>query len=189
MAPLQHITMHRSRDGRQRRLGHPRHVPFGRHQLDRDTYDCYVLRSFLLFIHIVGAAGWIGGGLFAMFGVGNLARAGGPGNGRAIEVLVEKAGIYFGAMFALVILGGVGLVITQDQWGWTDTFVWVGIGAIVVSGVWQGLYASKADAKLLEAVKNESQDRLEALSKWRRTAWVDVAILLVALWAMVTKLQ
>ena len=140
-------------------------------------------------MHIVGAAGWIGGGLFAVFGVGNLARAGGSESGRAIELIVEKAGMYFGLMSGLVIVGGVGLVMTQDQWGWGDTFVWVGIGAIVLSGVWQGLYASKADARLLEAVKNERPDYLEVVTKWRRTAWVDVAILLVALWAMVTKLQ
>jgi hypothetical protein len=124
-----------------------------------------------------------------MLGIGRLAQAGGSSNGRAIEIMVDKAGIFFGIMFALVVGGGVGLVITQDQWGWGDTFVWVGIGAVVLSGVWQGLFANKADARLLEAVKSDSPARLEILRAWRRTAWVDVAILLVALWAMVTKLN
>lgn len=124
-----------------------------------------------------------------MFGLGRLAAEGGISNGRAMEILVEKAGVYFGVMFALVVVGGVGLVITQDQWSWGDTFIWVGIGAVVLSGAWQGLFASKADARLLEAVKSDGPDRHRVLSAWRRTAWVDVAILLVALWAMVTKLN
>jgi hypothetical protein len=103
-------------------------------------------------------------------------------------IIVEKAGIYFGVMFLLVVGAGVALAITQDQWGWGDTFVWVGIGAILLLGIWQGLYASKADSRLLDAVKTESPDRVAVLASWRRTAWIDVAIILFAVWAMVAKL-
>ncbi len=142
-----------------------------------------------MFIHIVGVAGWIGGGLFGMYAAGRLAGQGGSSNGRAMETLFEKAGIYFTIMFLLVVGSGVALVMTQEQWGWSDTFIWFGIGAIVLSGVWQGVYASKADTRLVEAVKSESPDRQRLLAAWRRTAWVDVGILLVAVWAMVTKLS
>lgn len=105
-----------------------------------------------------------------------------------MELIVEKAGVYFTIMFVLVVGAGIGLVFTQEEWGWGDRFIWVGIGAIVLSGVWQGLVAGKSDKKLLDAVKKESPERVAILSSWRKTAWVDVAIILVALWAMVTKL-
>jgi hypothetical protein len=147
-----------------------------------------LVEDVLLFVHIAGAAGWIGGGVFGAYSIGRLAKAGGASNGRAMEVIVEKAGVYFTIMFVLVVGAGVGLVLIEDEWGWGDTFIWFGIGAIVLSGVWQGLVAGKSDQRLLDAVKNESPNRLAVLGTWRRTAWVDVAILLVALWAMVTKL-
>lgn len=146
------------------------------------------LRDILLFIHIVGAAGWIGGGLFAVFGFSRLANEGGQGNGTAMETIVEKAGVYFTIMFILVVGAGVALVLTEDQWGWGDTFVWFGIGGIILSGAWQGLVAGKKDTALVEAVKTDSPDRASILRSWRATSWVDVGILLVIVWAMITKL-
>lgn len=145
------------------------------------------MRDLLLFIHVFGAAGWIGGGLFGLFGLARLARAGGASNGRAMELIVEKASIYFGVMFVLVVGAGVALVVTEEQYGWEEPFIWIGIAAIVASGVWQGLVSSKSDERLMEAVKSESPHRIGVFRNWRRTAWVDVAILLIALWAMIAK--
>lgn len=73
-----------------------------------------------------------------------------------MEIIVEKAGIYLGVMLLVVVGAGVALVITQYQWGWGDTLAWVGMGAILLSGIWRGLYASKADSRLLDAVKTEN---------------------------------
>jgi uncharacterized membrane protein len=145
------------------------------------------MKDVLLFLHIVGAAGWIGGGMFGVYGTGRLAKAGGASNGRALEIIVEKAGVYFTIMFLLVVGAGVGLVFIDDQWGWGDKFIWVGVGAVVASGVWQGLVAGKADQRLLESIKSEDPARIAILGAWRRTAWVDVFILLVAIWVMVAK--
>ena len=105
-----------------------------------------------------------------------------------MEIIVEKAGVYFTVVFLLVLLPGIGFVLTEESYGWGDTFVWFGIGAIVLSGAWQGLVGGKSDEKLLAAVKNDSPDRLAILGSWWRTAFVDLGILLIALWAMVVKL-
>lgn len=147
------------------------------------------LRDVLLFFHILGAAGWIGGGAFGIFVMGRFAKAGGAQNGRALEFMLDRATPYGIVVFLLTVLGGVGLVVTQEQWGWDDTFVWFGIGAVIVEGTWEAVVARKKDEALIEALKKDLPNRLSVLKSWHRTAWVDVAILLVALWAMVTKLQ
>lgn len=146
------------------------------------------LRDILLFLHILGAAGWIGGGMFGLFGFGKLAAVGDQASGKAMETIVEKATPYFTTVFLLVVVPGVALVLTQDQWGWGDTFVLVGIGGIVLSGVWQGLVAGKRDKAMVEALASGSPDKESAVKSWRQTNWVDLAILLVVLWAMVAKL-
>ena len=147
------------------------------------------LRDVLLFFHIVGAAGWIGGGAFGIFVMGRFAKAGGSDKGHALEFMLDKAKPYGVVVFLLTVLGGVGLVLTQEQWGWSDTFVWFGIGAIILEGTWEATVARKKDEALIDSLKEESPNRLALLRSWYRTAWVDVAILLAALWAMVTKLD
>lgn len=143
----------------------------------------------LLFIHIAGAAGWIGAGAFGVFLTGRIGKAGGAERGHALEFMLEKAAPYAITVFLLTVLAGIGLVLTQDQWGWGDTFVWFGIGAVLIEGTWEGIVARRKDQALVDAIKNDSPDRLAVLRSWSRTAWVDVAILLVAVFAMVTKLQ
>ncbi len=147
------------------------------------------LNDVLVFIHVLGAAGWIGGGIFGVFAIGRLAQSEGEGVGGALETLMEKAGAYFTVMFVLVVGAGVALVLTEERWGWGDTFVWFGIGGIILSGVFQGLVARKKDTAMIEAVKNNSPDRGAVLSSWRKTSWIDAAILVVVLWAMVSKLE
>lgn len=143
----------------------------------------------LLFLHIIGAAGWIGGATFAYFYLGQLAKEGGADRGHNMESYMDRLRQYGTVAIPLVLLTGVGLVFTEDQWSWEDTFVWVGIGAIVVSGIWQGAYAKKKDEALVESVKSEDSDRLGRLRRWNQTFWIEVAIVLIALWAMVTKLD
>ncbi len=146
------------------------------------------LREVLVFAHTLGVAGWIGGGLFGVFAVGKLAQSGGQGVGDALENLFEKAGAYFTVMFVLVVGSGVTLVFTEEQWTWGDTFVWVGIGGIILSGAVQGLIAAKKDRALVESVKADGPDRANTLASWRKTSWIDAAILIAVLWAMVVKL-
>ena len=143
----------------------------------------------LLFLHILGAAGWIGGATFSYFYLGQLAKEGGAARGRGMESFMDRLRQYGAVAIPLLLLSGIGLVLTEDQWGWSDTFIWVGIGAVVFSGIWQGVYARNKDEALVKSVKTESKDRLLRLRRWNQTFWIEVAIVLVALWAMVTKLD
>jgi uncharacterized membrane protein len=144
------------------------------------------MRSWLLIFHILGAAGWIGGGLFSWFASNLLARNA-SSTGTAARLIAGSADRYFGPVAVVTLLTGIALVWTQDAWGWTDTFVLVGIGVFVFSAVWEPLVASKAEERLLAAI--ESGDGAgPALGAANRVALVDVGVLLVALWAMVVKL-
>jgi hypothetical protein len=147
------------------------------------------VRDVLLFVHILGAAAWIGAGTFGVYSLRRIGKEGGEERGRTFEFILDKATPYGVVVFLLTVLAGVGLVFTQDQWGWGDTFVLIGIGGVVVEGIWEATVARKKDKALLEALTGASPDRLAVLRTWSQTAWVDVTILLVALWAMVTKLD
>jgi hypothetical protein len=141
----------------------------------------------LLFLHIVGVAGWLGGGLHAFYTYSQIARMGAPAGGEALRGLEKKSGVYFGVTSGLVLLSGVGLVLTSDAFGWTDGFVLIGLGAFILSGVLQSALGRKANQRLTEAATTGSGIDT-AVKSWQfGSAW-DLVILLVVIWAMVTKL-
>jgi hypothetical protein len=144
------------------------------------------IRDGLLTLHILSAAAWIGGGLYSWYAFSHLTRAGGEA-GASVPLLARTADRYFGPAAGLTLLTGILLVLAVDPWGWTDAFVLVGLGVFLFSAIWQPLVANKVQARLLGALAGEG-DTGQALSAFHRSAAVDVAILVVAVWAMVSKL-
>jgi len=144
------------------------------------------MRNWLLFFHIVGAAGWIGGGLHGWFSYTQLARNSST-SGKALLTLAGAADRYFGPVAGLTLLTGIALVWTQDPWRWNDTFVLIGIGVFVFSAIFQPLVGSKAEKTLLDAV-DSGADIGPAMRTSHRVFAIDLAVVLVALWAMVVKL-
>lgn len=144
------------------------------------------MREGLVFLHILGAAGWIGGGLYAWHTYTQLARNT-ETSGRALETLSKRADRYFGPVAGLTLITGIALVWTEDAWTWTDTFVLIGIGVFVFSAVFQPLVSSKTEQRLLASVESGSGVD-DALRGAQRVFAIDTAVVLVALWAMVAKL-
>lgn len=146
------------------------------------------MRDFLLFVHILGAAGWLGGGLFAFQTFPQIARIGRPPTGGdALKGLEKRSGVYFGVTSGLVFLSGVALVLTSDAFGWTDGFVLIGLGAFVLSGVVQSTFGKKANERLSEA-GTTGNDIEPAVRSWQFGLVWDLVILSVVVWAMVTKI-
>lgn len=145
------------------------------------------MHDFLLFLHIVGVAGWLGGGLHAFYAYSQIARMGAPAGGETLKGLEKKSGMYFGVTSGLVILSGVGLVLTSDEFGWTDGFVLIGLGAFILSGVLQSAFGKKANQRLTEAATTGSGIDVAVRSWQFGSAW-DLVILSIVVWAMVTKL-
>ena len=144
------------------------------------------MHNWLLFFHVLGAAAWIGGGLYGWISTTQLARN--PGRvGKSLEIISSAGGRFFGPFVGLTVLTGIALVWTEEAWGWSDAFVLIGLGAVVFSGAWQPLVAQKADTALIEKV-GAGDDATEELSVFNRTALIELAVLLFVLWSMVFKL-
>jgi hypothetical protein len=146
------------------------------------------MRNLLLLFHIVGAAGWLGAGLFAQYAYTRLTRDAPTAAADSLEAIGKKASLYFGTVSGLVLVSGIGLVLTSDAYGWADAFVIIGIVAFVLSGIWQSLVGNRTDARFLAAVKGDGSDPMVALRTWRRVSSVDLAILLFTVYAMIAKL-
>ena len=145
------------------------------------------MRNFLLFLHILGAAGWLGGGLYGFQTYTQVARIGPPTGGDALKELEKRGRMYFGVTSGLVFLSGIALVLTSDAFGWTDGFVLIGLGAFILSGVVQSLAGKKANERLTEAATSGSGIE-PAVRSWQFTSAWDLGILLFVVWAMVTKI-
>jgi uncharacterized membrane protein len=145
------------------------------------------MRNFLLFLHILGAAGWLGGGLYGFQTYTQIARIGPPTAGDALKELEKRGKMYFGVTSGLVLVSGVALVLTSDAFGWTDGFVLIGLGAFILSGVVQSLVGKKANERLNEAATTGSGIE-PAVRFWQIAAGWDLVILVVVVWAMVTRI-
>jgi len=145
------------------------------------------MRNALLFFHIVGVAGWLGAGAHSLITHSTVARLEPPAGREALRTFEKKATLYFSVTSGLVILSGVGLLMTSDDYGWGDTFVLIGLGAFVVSGVIQSVVGRKNNERLLEAATSGA-DVEPAVRAWQRGSMWDFLVLFVAIWTMITKL-
>lgn len=140
------------------------------------------MRDVLLTIHILAAAGWIGGGLYATIAFPRHAARSGPRAVAAVDMALGN--YYFGPVVVLVLLSGIGLVLDSGVYGWSSVFVWIGIGVIVLTGILEGVVFGPAMKRIAES------DELS--SSGRQTLWWGLAtngvIFVVVVWAMVTKL-
>jgi hypothetical protein len=145
------------------------------------------MRNALLFLHIVGVAGWLGGGAYGFMTYSTAARLQPPVGGQVLTTFEKKAAVYFGVAAGLVILSGIGLVLTSEAFGWGSTFVLIGFGAFIVSGVIQSTVGRKNNERLVNAATTGT-DVEPAVKAWQRGSMWDFLILSITIWAMITKL-
>lgn len=139
------------------------------------------MREILLIVHILSAAAWIGGALFALTSFSALANRGGLSQIADVDEAVGSK--YFGASVVLLLLSGVALVLTSDAFGWGDAFVLIGIGIVVVDGALEGTFFGPRMKASYEAEDLSSFRRLVKLS-----TIYNATLFVVAVWAMVTKI-
>lgn len=136
-----------------------------------------------MIVHILAAAAWIGGSLFAGVSFAGMASTLGL---KSLRSLDESIGTrYFGSAVGILILSGIGLVSTSDQFGWGDAFVLIGIGVVVADGILEGAIFGPLHEKRAESDNEDvaSFRRLLSLSTVSH-----LALFVVAVWAMVMKI-
>jgi hypothetical protein len=146
------------------------------------------MRDGLLFLHILGVAGWLGGGLHGLVAYTAVASTAPEVAGPAMRALTRLDARYYGPSTLLVLLSGIGLVLTSDAYEWGDTFVIIGLVAFVIAAALGAALGKRSSDRLVEAVATEGPGRADAVRRWRRSTVLDFLVLLVTLWAMISKI-
>ncbi len=148
------------------------------------------LYELLLFVHVLGAAAWVGGA-FGVLVVLELAQRSGD---RAYVIRLlhydDRLGpLYYIPAALLVLAAGVGLVL-EGPWGFGDGWVVAGIGLLAAAfalGVAFFLPAGKRLGAAVESHGPESDEAAAEVARIRVVAWVDLAVLVAAVFVMTTK--
>jgi hypothetical protein len=139
------------------------------------------VRDLLLTVHILGAAVWIGAGIYSSAAYPKHAA---NGTLRGVMAVDQKLGsVVIGGAIALLLLSGIGLVMVSPVIGFGTAFVLVGIGAIVLSSILEGAIFGRATKKM---IASEGAEFLPKVMRWALPVYV--ALFGYTVWAMVARL-
>jgi len=144
-----------------------------------------MLHDWLLFLHILSAVVYIGGAVAVT--VQATAAAEMP---RQFLRMADLAGRAIGIGAALTLVTGIGLVL-EGGYGFSTTFVLVGIGAILIAGAVEGMYSSRKMKAAKAAIEDDEGANASSVGEsLRQVMMVNIgvlALLVFAIWAMVFK--
>jgi uncharacterized membrane protein len=144
------------------------------------------LYEWLKFGHVLGAAIWVGAGVYGTV-VGFRAVTASRRDRLAVINALESAGALFGISGALVVGLGVWMVIDSPALGFGEPWIVVAYVGLALSGALQGAVMAP-QTKLLKAELEADDPAADGrMQRIMRFAWLDPAILIVVIWAMVTK--
>ncbi len=144
-----------------------------------------MLHEWLLFIHIVGAIVFVGGGI--TLGVQVLGAGRAP---RQFLDMAELSGRAIGVGAVVTLLSGIALVLESDVWSFSMGFVLFGIATIVISGAVDALYFRKQTAAIGAAIVEGGPESPEVHAGLLRVARANAIVILLyvaTIWAMVFK--
>jgi uncharacterized membrane protein len=145
------------------------------------------MRTFLLWLHILGAATWFGVNI-AQTVIGPRlmkdARA-----GQAWMQAVEKAsGPVYGAAAVLIGVTGVVLVLTNAAYSFASAFVGIGIGVLIIGGALAGMVFNRRTRQIITLYEKGEAAGVPAVYRsilpW---AVVDTSLIAFVVLAMVGK--
>jgi uncharacterized membrane protein len=147
--------------------------------------------EFFKFMHVVAAIAWVGGGIgLTIYGY-RLRAAGDYASLAAMQRRGEDLGKFLFMPAALLTLGfGIVMVASQSWLSFTDLWILIGFGGVVLSGVAEMGIAAPAGKRFLAAVEANgprSADAERYAGRSLRGSLLDVTVLLIAVWAMVAK--
>jgi hypothetical protein len=143
-----------------------------------------VVAEFLLIIHILSAAAWLGGSFLIGFAGPRMAKAGGESLVSWLGVLLEAGTKFFLPAGLLTALSGILIVVVEEHHSWSEVFVGIGlVVAVVVLSI--GLFVNgPAGQGALAAIK--AGDMPTAVANARKAAIGGIAMMLLLVAAEVS---
>jgi hypothetical protein len=144
-----------------------------------------MLSEWLLFLHIVSGVVYLGGAVAV-----TVQATGAAAMPRQFLKLADVAGRAIGIGAVLTLVTGIALVLENDFYGFSMTFVLIGIGGLLISGAVDGMFTRRKVAALQAALDEEGSDAPGIGEGLRRVTMVNAAvigILVFVIWAMVFK--
>ena len=139
------------------------------------------------FLHVTTAIVWVGGGIFGAIFTRRAASAAPAhrlGIARDLACVSKRV---FGPMAVLTLVFGVLMVLDRDAIGFDQTWISIGLGAIVLSIALGAAYLGPQSDALVADLEADADGALDRLRRISLASAVNIAILLVAVWAMVAK--
>jgi uncharacterized membrane protein len=93
----------------------------------------------------------------------------------------------FAPMAILTLIFGVLMVLDTEAIGFDQTWITIGLTAIVLSIIVGAGYLGPQAAKLVADLEEGAEGAIDRLRRIAIVSYIDLVVLLVAVWAMVTK--
>lgn len=153
------------------------------------TLATQTLYDWLLFLHLVAAMVWLGGGIMLAAIAVRVLRDPDPGAVGQFIGSLRVLGPLVLAPATVAVLGlGIGLVVDTDTWEFGQLWVQLGlglfVGAFLIGAGWQ---SRTAIAATRSAARDDAVEARRHLRRWLWGYGVIVGLLVVAAWDMTTK--
>jgi uncharacterized membrane protein len=145
----------------------------------------------LTMLHVLGVIAWLGAGI-GLLVLHWLALRARDLAGLATVVRQSRTlGAWlFGPASLVTVATGVAMVATEAAFGFTDLWILIGFGGILVSPIVQMTVADRVRERFLTLRADEGTDQPQLLAAARRVTLVntfDICLLVVVVWAMFAK--
>ncbi len=146
------------------------------------------MRNTLLVLHIVAVAAWLGSNVFQLLVGRRFAAEGGAAAASWMTSTVAMGRAIYTPAGILVLLTGVGLVLNSSVYGFGSGFVTVGFVVIIIAiilGV--RVFGPAGELAAAEFAAGDDAHGREVFGRIARFGYVDTALVVVAIVAMVTR--
>ena len=147
------------------------------------------LYDWLLFLHVLAAMIWVGGGIMLATAAARVLRDPDRGAVGRLTRSLRVLGPLVLAPATVAVLGlGIGLVVDTDAWDFGQLWLQLGVGlfaaAFVIGATWQ---SRTAIAATRAAERGDDGEGRRQLRRWLAGYALIVLLLVVAVWDMTTK--
>ena len=153
------------------------------------TLATQTLYDWLLFLHVLAAMIWLGGGVMLAVSAGRVLRDPDPDAVGRFTASLRVLGPLVLAPATLAVLGlGIGLVVDTDAWDFGQLWVQLGLGLFAAAFLFGAAHQSRTALAAARAAERGDAD--EARRQLRHWSWgyrLIVLLLVVAAWDMTTK--